>query len=133
MNPCIRLTTTSQGDVVVFHCPGCQAEHAFRVSGPAPAWCWNGSLESPTLSPRLLYQEVPGVRPRCHSFIHEGWIQFFGDCQHGLAGKRVRLPRAMRVVGWMTFPLQIAIGALIAFGTLWLVCYILQLQQQIHG
>lgn len=35
--------------------------------------------------------EVP-VRPRCHSFIRDGQIQFLGDCGHALAGKTVALP-----------------------------------------
>lgn len=132
MSAVLRQTTTSQGDVVIFFCPGCQAEHAFRIKGPAPVWTWKGSVDRPTLKPSLLYQAVPGVRPRCHCLVKDGRIEFLRDCEHSLAGKTVSMSRLVPGGGWMTMPLQIAIGALIAYGALWLVCYILQLQQEAH-
>lgn len=133
MSAVLRRTTTSQGEVVIFDCPGCRAEHAFRVSGPPPSYLWNGSLEYPTMIPSLLYQEVPGRRPRCRSFLKDGKLTFYPDCQHALAGRVVPLPPVTIVPGWWVFPIRVAIAALLALGTLWLVCYILQLQQQAHG
>lgn len=65
---------------------GCTSNHHAR-------WQWNGSLESPTVSPSVLvtYSHA-GVEKVCHSFINDGVIQYLSDCTHHLAGKTVPLP-----------------------------------------
>lgn len=97
-----------------FNCPGCGSVHTVRVSGPG-AWSWNGSTDSPTISPSILSRsghhlgdEQPNDhcwcsferrfgRPpefhcnRCHSFVRDGMIEFLPDCSHALAGKTVPL------------------------------------------
>jgi len=55
-----------------------------------PCWTWNGSTEKPTFKPSVLTEGGDG-RPRCHSFITDGKIQFLNDCTHELAGKTVDL------------------------------------------
>ena len=75
---------------LVFECPGCGFEHCPPVKGEG-AWGWNGSVDSPTLSPSIL---VNGFDPeqRCHSYLENGMILFLPDCFHALAGKTVELP-----------------------------------------
>lgn len=96
---------------MMFDCPGCGFLHQVHVAGTGvPVWGWNGSMESPTLTPSILVTGVKqltdeqhetyvktGVLPeaeplRCHSFVTEGRIQFLGDCTHALAGQTVELP-----------------------------------------
>jgi hypothetical protein len=60
-------------------------------------WDWNGSLDSPTLSPSVLVYEHKSSppfkdQPRCHVFIRDGKIQFLSDCTHELAGQTVDVP-----------------------------------------
>lgn len=88
-------------------CPGCDEHHAVRVD--PGGWTWNGSEESPTISPSIL---VRGTKPInddeaerimrgekiepipyiCHSFVKDGKIQFLNDSTHALAGQTVELP-----------------------------------------
>jgi hypothetical protein len=78
---------------VAWHCPGCEGGHHVPVSGER-AWGWNGSLESPTLTPSVLYN-VGGANPTvpiCHSIITGGKIAFCGDSTHKLAGQTVDVP-----------------------------------------
>lgn len=89
---------------LIFFCPGCKSEHAIPVDGPR-AWQWNGSIDSPTLSPSILRKCGPwgdeSVLPEdfdpktrmsiCHSFVKEGKIQFLSDCTHHMAGQTVEL------------------------------------------
>jgi hypothetical protein len=87
------------------------------VSGNASPWAWNGSIESPTLSPSVLVRSghyAPGQKPGscwctyneehaddpapfscaiCHSFVKDGAIEFLSDCTHALAGQTVPLPQ----------------------------------------
>lgn len=81
---------TDGSEYAVFRCPGCGGGHTIRVVGPG-SWTWNGSYESPTVSPSIL---VYGSDPdhRCHSFIRDGQIQFLADCHHALAGQTVPIP-----------------------------------------
>jgi hypothetical protein len=96
-------------------CPGCGMTHAIRISGPG-AWQWNSNVDSPTLSPSVLFQSghfAQGRRSdrcwcdwkrehpeeatsfsclRCHSFVTDGKIQFLSDSTHPLAGQTVDLP-----------------------------------------
>jgi len=87
--------------VVVFMCPGCKSHHPVTVQVGTgdplrPCWTWNESLTAPTFSPSLLCHPTGNggnqlMTPRCHSFIHEGRIEFLSDCQHELAGQTVAL------------------------------------------
>ncbi len=82
---------------LVWHCPGCEGGHAVPVDGYTKSsihWQWNGSLDSPTLTPSVLVN-VGGsnpTQPICHTFIRDGMIQFLGDCTHKLAGQTVEIP-----------------------------------------
>lgn len=105
------LRHTADGDLLVFHCPGCGCDHGPRVSGsrPGPLWTWNGDRARPTLAPSIRVRgtvtltpdEVARVmagekvEPRellCHSFVRDGQIAFLSDCTHALAGQTVPLP-----------------------------------------
>lgn len=82
------------GALLIFECPGCMQGHAVPVLG-SRKWEWNGSLDSPTLSPSILCRWTQGEEhaPRvCHSFVKNGRIEFLGDCTHALAGQIVDLP-----------------------------------------
>jgi hypothetical protein len=78
---------------IVFHCPGCECGHMIPVTGPR-AWNWNGSLDSPTLTPSILVNRgsINSQVPQCHSYITAGRIQFLVDCTHPLAGKTIEVP-----------------------------------------
>lgn len=84
---------------VVFTCPGCKFDHLIPYSRPelgydstGPCWEFNGSEESPTLTPSILVQSGPSEkREVCHSFVTSGNIQFLGDCTHELANQTVPL------------------------------------------
>lgn len=88
-----RLATDNY---VVWECPGCGGGHGVPVNGhdSGRGWQWNGSLDSPTLTPSVLVN-VGGANPTvpiCHTFITDGKIQFLGDCTHALAGQTVDVP-----------------------------------------
>jgi hypothetical protein len=97
---------TGHEDYVRFYCPGCKELHCVPVVPGArrPNWEWNGSLDTPTLSPSILRRtgpfpedaKVPNLNAErlqvCHSFVREGHIQFLSDCTHELAGQTVPLP-----------------------------------------
>lgn len=90
MSKFVKMTGDPSGkESYLFHCPGCGYAHFVQVN-PAfiPSWQWNGSVDSPTVSPSLL------VRGQftCHSFIKDGKIQFLGDCDHALKGQTVEIP-----------------------------------------
>lgn len=98
------LAEASDGQRVLFRCPGCEDNHQVHVG----TWSWNGDLEHPTFSPSLLvggvqwapgegfhkpsHDVAPGSPIVCHSFVTDGRIQFLGDCTHELAGSTVDLP-----------------------------------------
>lgn len=85
-----------------FHCPGCRSKHFVNIATemlPLPTWSWNGSVETPTLSPSVLVTYdgrdagIDGAPPSvCHSFVTDGQIKFLSDCTHDLAGQTVTLP-----------------------------------------
>lgn len=78
-----------------FECPGCGDPHVVPTLPEPKGWTWNGSLETPTLSPSILVQARKGNPLQelvCHSFVNDGRIQFLGDCTHALAGQTVDLP-----------------------------------------
>lgn len=83
-------------DYVAWHCPGCEGGHGVPVNDhkSGKGWYWNGSIDSPTLTPSILVN-VDGHNPTapiCHTFIANGRIQFLGDCTHSLAGQTVDIP-----------------------------------------
>lgn len=58
---------------------------------PHPVWSFNGSVDSPTLSPSVLTKVGPNGKV-CHSLVRDGMIQFLSDCNHSLAGQTVPVP-----------------------------------------
>lgn len=87
---------------VSFWCPGCARAHSVCTTGGNPAWCWDGDVDRPTLSPSVLVWSQLGadgtrlpegqLRTLCHSFVEAGQIRFLGDSAHALAGQTVPLP-----------------------------------------
>lgn len=93
--PKVKVFQASEGGrIALFHCPGCDYGHSFKLDTPqenGAIWKWNGNVEKPTFSPSLLVFETnPDVR--CHSFVRDGKIQFLGDCGHKLKNQTVELP-----------------------------------------
>lgn len=102
-----RVRTTTIG--ISFRCPGCGDAHHVPTSGPT-AWSWNGSRESPTITPSIDVKSghyAPHWKPgdecwcgknygfecyRCHSVVTDGKIMFCADSTHALAGQTVDLP-----------------------------------------
>ena len=85
-----------ESEYLAWHCPGCEGGHAVPVNGhkSGRGWQWNGSFDSPTLTPSVLVN-VGGANPTepiCHTFIKDGRIQFLNDCTHALAGQTVDIP-----------------------------------------
>lgn len=83
---------------MIFYCPGCECEHAYRIQeadkpqGQGPIWSWNGSYDAPTFSPSLLNTQPnhpEGIR--CHLFVNDGVIDFCSDSSHKLAGTKVAM------------------------------------------
>jgi len=77
-----------------FYCPGCEGNKAVPVKPHANGWEWNGSIDSPTFSPSLLWNVGGGnpTQPICHSFVKDGMIQYLPDSTHKLAGQTVEIP-----------------------------------------
>jgi hypothetical protein len=89
-----KLHETNIKGLFVFMCPGCNRVHQIWVYPKLIngfAWTFNGDVDKPTFSPSLLIHEG-NVNPRCHSFIHNGDIEFLSDCTHDMAGKTVEIP-----------------------------------------
>lgn len=89
----------AEGGRFLFWCPGCDGAHQVRVGvGPGPRWGFDGDYDRPTLTPSInVTYNGPdagrdGAPPAvCHSFVHDGQIQFLNDCTHSLAGQTVPL------------------------------------------
>ena len=79
---------------LLWHCAGCDEKHGVPVEGGARKWTWNGSEESPTLTPSVLRVTPQGSKPdhRCHLFLRDGKVQFCSDSTHSLAGQTLELP-----------------------------------------
>ena len=96
--PRIKL---AENGYVNFKCQGCGLHHYIPIrpnpedrGGKHPVWGFNGSLDSPTLSPSIRVQCKTGDEQKplcCHFFIKEGNQEFCGDCTHELAGKTAPL------------------------------------------
>lgn len=79
---------------VQFRCPGCGHDHTVPTKNGSRGemgWEWNGSLDTPTLSPSILVH-AHGNQTRCHSYVRDGRIQFLGDCGHALVNQTADLP-----------------------------------------
>lgn len=77
-------------------CPACKMlltlpiHKTENAQQDGPGWAWNGSLESPTLTPSILTVGGPvDKRTRCHAYITDGNWVFLDDCTHEYAGKTV--------------------------------------------
>ena len=89
-----KLVDSPIEKLIVWFCPGCNREHKVPVIKKNQAggimWSWNGSLDSPTLSPsiRIDYGNTL-MGGMCHSWVKNGSIEFCGDCTHHLKGQTV--------------------------------------------
>ena len=88
-----------EDNYVAWFCPGCEGGHGVPTTGhrSGKGWGWNGSLDSPTLTPSILvyaHESSPPFKPqpRCHTFITDGMINFLADCTHTLAGQTIPVP-----------------------------------------
>jgi hypothetical protein len=80
-----------ENEYVRYSCPGCGHAHCV----PAKRWNFNGDLQKPTLSPSVRHfytKEDKTQVTTCHYFIKNGVIEYCGDCQHDLKGKKIELP-----------------------------------------
>lgn len=89
-----ELFKRPNGDCLMWYCPGCRCHHSVPVEGPN-AWEWNGSLDSPTLTPSVRHRwdftDEGRAEKVCHYFVREGRLEYCLDCTHELAGTTVRL------------------------------------------
>lgn len=57
------------------------------------AWGWNGSVDSPTITPSVKSTYPTKEKEYiCHFFVKEGIAQFCNDCTHENAGKHIPVP-----------------------------------------
>ena len=68
-------------------CPACDGPHMFDNR-----WTFNGDHVAPTFRASMLAHEIPGVKPRCHSYLTDGVWQYLADCGHPLAGQSAPAP-----------------------------------------
>lgn len=56
MAPVGRYLRSLEGGLLAFRCPGCEENHAVRVSGDGegPRWSYNGNPGKPTFQPSIL-------------------------------------------------------------------------------
>ena len=95
-----KLLRSTEGNGLMFWCPGCDTGHRIQHGqGPGPRWTWNGNAEKPTFSPSIKVSydgadaDTPeGIPSICHSFVRDGLIEFCADSTHALSGKTVPLP-----------------------------------------
>jgi len=95
-----KVKITEKG-YVHWKCQGCGLHHYVPTKadiedrgGNHPVWGFNGSTESPSLSPSIRVQCKTGDEQKplcCHFFIRDGKQDFCGDCTHELKGKMVEL------------------------------------------
>lgn len=91
-----KAISTNPLQLMLMHwCPGCKQPHGIRVEGPGPKWSFNGDYENPHFEPSIrCFTTKDGVQQTlCHYFIHNGKIDFCGDCPHEFNGKQgVEIP-----------------------------------------
>ena len=84
-------------------CPACQCAHQCD-----DRWKFNGDLQRPSFLPHgteagsilihAVTHSMPGApdyevcRPRCHSYVRDGWVRYEPDSSHAMAGTSVELP-----------------------------------------
>ena len=73
-------------------CPGCASLHQCDHR-----WTFNGDKERPTFRASVLVHAVDNDehdyhRPRCHSFVTDGRIEYLSDSTHAMAGQTVDMP-----------------------------------------
>jgi hypothetical protein len=83
-----------------FVCPACRAVHQCD-----DRWTFNGNHEAPTFGPLVDADGKPITscsimvngdlscpgRPRCHSHVTDGRIQYCGDCTHDKSGQTLEI------------------------------------------
>ena len=91
------IITEDRGQIAaILYMPGLPTHIIINLSGPHPAWNWNGDAVNPTFSPSILTRLPWGQERqeiRNHVFVRNGMIQYLGDCTHEYAGKTIELPR----------------------------------------
>lgn len=88
----------ADGETAIWYrCPGCDDHlhgwHSVPIDG-SRGWKWNGSKDSPTITPSvktwMRYGDEPSDRI-CHHFVRDGKIEYCGDSTHSLAGKTIEM------------------------------------------
>ena len=83
---------------LMFVCPGCLSANKgtglhmlpVNTTNKNPSWDWDGSVDTPTLSPSILTRS--GDDFVCHSFLRNGKFEFLTDSTHPLSGQTVDIP-----------------------------------------
>lgn len=73
-----------------YWCPACRLLHSVKTT--KGGWHWNGDVDSPTIQPDQMHQFSGIQKVVCHLIIIDGFVKFYSDCTHGLAGTIVPLP-----------------------------------------
>lgn len=94
--PVLRPVAARDGrDGYHLWCPGCRDLHGFSV----PPWrLVSGGVRAPTVRASLLTRYHDGRT--CHLFVTGGRLEFLGDCDHGLAGRKVAMIPVERWPEW---------------------------------
>lgn len=90
-----KFSFTTNQDRIIYWCQGCKHHHGIPIGlvKEPKAWLWNGSIESPTLSPSILNNPGKEVAymELCHHHITDGKIVFSSDCSHEFAGQTLEV------------------------------------------
>jgi hypothetical protein len=93
--PAVLLPIINHPGRYVFFCPGCSANHVIDTT-PSKKRAYHtlsGTLAHPTIRASVMSNPyLTADKPRCHSFITNGEIEYLDDSTHALAGKTVSLP-----------------------------------------
>lgn len=84
----------SEATHIRLHMPGPFPNRILTVKPNSPGgWNWNGSVDSPTVTPSILTKLSEYKREEliCHSFVTDGRVNFLTDCTHQFAGQTVDL------------------------------------------
>lgn len=79
---------------VTWWCPGCRLLHSIRLGSKQDkaGWTFNGDPVYPTFSPEIKFDYTGAISHCCRCSIKRGYITFYGDCSHALAGQTVAMP-----------------------------------------
>lgn len=121
MSALSKILRDTEGNGLMFRCPGCRENHRIVVGVEShPCWGYNNNPDRPTFTPSILVtgrqftakwqadyeawyaagcpkkedgtlHQFESADTRCHSFVTDGQIQFLSDCTHELAGQTVPL------------------------------------------